>query len=191
MPEVDGEVTALLKRASGGNRAALDALVPLIYGELRAIAHRQRAHQPVDFTLNTTALVHEAYLKLVDQERVSWQNRAHFFAIASRSIRRIIIDRARERLAQKRGGGAEHTSLERVQHAALSMEEAEHFVALDEGLKRLAQVDERQAQVVSFRYFGGLTIEETAEVLDISPATVKREWTMAKAWLHRELEASL
>ena len=181
------DVTRLLQEASGGNQEALDRLLPLVYDELRAIAHGQRRSEPAELTLNTTALVHEAYLKLVDQKRVTWQNRAHFFAIASRSIRRIVIDRARERLAQKRGGDAAHISIEELDAEPLGEEQADVLVGLDEALSRLAAFDPRQGDVVTYRFFGGLTIDETAEVLGVSPATVKREWAMAKAWLHREL----
>jgi RNA polymerase sigma factor (TIGR02999 family) len=185
------DVTRLLHEASGGNQEAFDRLLPLVYDELRAIAHGQRRSEPAELTLNTTALVHEAYLKLVDQTRVTWRNRAHFFAIASRSIRRIVIDRARERLAQKRGGGAAHISIEQLDVESLGEEQADVLVGLDEALSRLAAVDPRQGEVVTYRFFGGLTIEETAEVLGVSPATVKREWAMAKAWLHRELSLGL
>lgn len=181
------EVTRLLHDASGGNRDAFDQLLPLVYDELRAIAHGQRRTENEDLTLNTTALVHEAYIKLVDQTRVTWQNRAHFFAIASRAIRRIVIDHARDRLAAKRGGGAHHVSLDQLDQEPLGEERAEDLLALDDALSRLAAVDGRQSDVVQYRYFGGLTIEETATVLGISPASVKREWVMARAWLHREL----
>ncbi len=181
------EVTLLLQEASGGNQQALDRLLPLVYDELRAIAHGQRRSEPAEFTLNTTALVHEAYLKLVDQTRVTWRNRAHFFAIASRSIRRIVVDHARERLALKRGSGVEHISIEQLEAEPLGEGHAETLVGLDDALSRLACVDPRQGEIVTYRFFGALTIEETAEVLGISTATVKREWAMAKAWLHREL----
>lgn len=181
------EVTQLLHEASGGNQQAFDRLLPMVYDELRAIAHGQRRSEPAEFTLSTTALVHEAYLKLVDQTRVDWKNRAHFFAIASRSIRRIVIDHARERLAQKRGAGVDHISIEQLEGEPLDDGHPETLVGLDEALSRLARVDPRQGEVVTYRFFGGLTIEETAEVLGISVATVKREWAMAKAWLHREL----
>lgn len=187
MANPPSEVTRLLQEASGGDVQALDRLLPLVYDELRAIAHGQRRSEPAEFTLNTTALVHEAYLKLVDQTRVTWKNRAHFFAIASRSIRRIVIDHARERLAQKRGAGADHISIEQLESEPLGDGHPETLVGLDEALSRLARVDPRQGQVVTYRFFGGLTIEETAEVIGVSVATVKREWTMAKAWLHREL----
>lgn len=181
-------VTELLVQASGGNRAALDALMPLVYEELRGIARRQRRLEPEHQTLATTALVHEAYLKLVDQSRVSWQNRAHFFAVAARSIRRILIDRARSRLAKKRGGGWERIALDELANdAKMDDGRAQAFLDLEDALVALEALDPRQAKVVVYRFYGGLTIEETGDVLSISPATVKREWTMAKAWLHREL----
>lgn len=166
-------------------------LLPLIYDELREIARRQRRREGQEHTLSTTALVHEAYIKLVDQTRVTWQNRAHFFAIASQSIRRIIIDHARHRLAQKRGGRWVRIPLDALDgEGSLSWQDAEEFVALDEALTRLAQLDQRQSKVVTYRFFGGLTVEETAEVLGLSQATVKREWSVAKAWLHREMTAT-
>ena len=184
----DTHVTALLVEASQGNRKAFDQLLPLVYDELRGIARRQRSLERADATLQTTALVHEAYLKLVDQNRVSWRNRAHFFAIAARSIRRILVDRARERLAKKRGGDITKIPLDELAHGDVMDDgRAATFVQLDDVLDELESIDERQAQVVTYRFFGGLTIEETAEVLEVSPATVKREWAMAKAWLHRAM----
>lgn len=188
MPTVSHEVTALLISASEGDRSAIDRLMPLVYDELRAIAHNHRRNEDNAETLSTTVLVHEAYLKLVDQTRVTWQNRSHFFAIASQAVRRIIIDHARQRLAQKRGGGWVRVPLDGLDGGAeLSRDGAARFLALDEALERLGLVDARQARVVECRFFGGLTVGETAEALGISPATVKREWSMAKAWLHREL----
>ena len=169
----------------------MDQLIPLVYEELRAIAHRQRRGEDADATFNTTSLVHEAYIKLIDQTRVEWQNRAHFFAIASQSIRRIIVDRARERLAKKRGGGWVRVPIERLNEGGeFTDERAAAFVALDEALDRLESLDLRQCQVVTYRFFGGLTIEETADAMDISIATVKRDWRMGRAWLHKELTDS-
>lgn len=201
--EEQASITALLKEASDGHQEALDRLLPLVYDELRSIAHRQRQSRDRNATLNTTALVHEAYMKLVSQDRLSWQNRAHFFAIASRFTRRILVDRARERLAHKRGGDRYRVPLDDQAVAAdvdgspldplaapvlgLDLKQAAEFIALDEALDRLAELDERASQVVTYRFFGGLSVEETAEVLKISPATVKRDWSMARAWLHREL----
>ena len=188
MSTTQEHVTQLLKEASGGNRAALDSLMPLVYEELRRIARRQRGLEPSQATIATTALVHEAYLKLVNQNRVNWKNRAHFFAIAARSIRRILIDRARARLAGKRGGDWVRIPMEDLAVGrVMDDSRAQGFLDLDDALQSLEHLDPRQARVVTLRFFGGLTIEETSEVLGISPATVKREWTVAKAWLHREL----
>jgi len=182
------EVTELLISVSGGDRSAIDRLMPMVYDELRAIAHNQRRDEYRVDTLNTTALVHEAYLKIVDQSRVSWQNRAHFFAIAAQAIRRIIVDYARQRQAQKRGGGWIRIPLDQLGTVEEPGADGVDFLALDEALHRLETVDPRQSHIVECRFFGGLTIEETAEAVSVSPATVKREWSMAKAWLHKELE---
>ncbi len=183
----DTEITQLLRAASGGDGAAFDQLMPLIYDQLRVIARNQRRGEASE-TLSTTAMVHEAYVKLVDQKRATYHNRSHFFAIAATALRRIIVDHARERLAKKRGGNWERIPLENLGDSSqLTDARAHQFVELDEVLDRLRLIDERQSAVVTYRFFGGLTIEETAEVLELSPATVKREWAMAKAWLHREL----
>ncbi len=180
-------VTQLLIAYSNGNRSALDQLLPMVYRELRRIAELRMRRERPDHTLNATALVHEAYIKLMDQGDVSWQNRAHFFAISSRLMRQILIDYARKHNAEKRGGGAPDTLLEGKE---ISLgERADELLALDEALEQLATFDERLARVVEYRFFGGLTIEETAAVLDISPMTVKRDWRKAKAWLYRELKA--
>jgi len=178
------DVTLLLRQWSDGNQQALGKLLPLIYDELRRVAHRYLRRERQEQTLETTALVHEAYLKLIDQRSVSWQNRAHFFAIAAQAMRRILIDNARKRSAAKREG--EKISLDGV--AMISTDRAEHLLALDEALQRLEQTDPQQSQIVELRYFGGLTIEETAEAVKLSPATVKREWAMARAWLYQELK---
>lgn len=179
-------VTQLLIAYSNGNREALGALLPLVYNELRRIAELRMRRERPDHTLNATALVHEAYIKLMDQGDVSWQNRAHFFAIASRLMRQILIDYARKHNAGKRGGGAPDTLLD-GKEISLS-ERADELLALDEALNRLAQFDERLASVVEYRFFGGLTIEETAAVMEVSPMTIKRDWRKAKAWLYRELQ---
>ncbi len=181
------EVTQLLIAYGQGDRQALDRLLPVVYSELHGIAARQMRHERADHTLNATALVHEVYLKLMDQNQVSWQNRAHFFAIAARAMRQVLISYARKHNAEKRGGGAPNTLLD-GKEIALG-ERADELLALDEALTRLAGFDERLAQVVEYRFFGGLTIEETAAVLDVSSMTVKRDWNKAKAWLYRELHA--
>ncbi len=181
------EVTQLLIAYGQGDRQALDRLLPVVYSELHGIAARQMRHERADHTLNATALVHEVYLKLMDQNQVSWQNRAHFFAIAARAMRQVLISYARKHNAEKRGGGAPNTLLD-GKEIALG-ERADELLALDEALTRLAGFDQRLAQVVEYRFFGGLTIEETSAVLDVSTMTVKRDWNKAKAWLYRELHA--
>lgn len=179
-------ITDLLQQASEGEREVLDELLPLVYDELRGIAHNQlRAERP-GHTLNTTALVHEAYLKLVDQTRVEWKNRAHFYAVAARAMRRILVDYARKRGRQKRGGDAIRVPLE-TDLMAFSSSQSDALQALDESLQRLETINPRHGRVVECRYFGGMTVEETAAALDISPATVSRDWQFARAWLKREL----
>jgi RNA polymerase sigma factor (TIGR02999 family) len=180
-------VTQLLVAYSNGNREALDELLPMVYSELRRIAELRMRRERKDHTLNATALVHEAYLKLMDQGDVSWQNRAHFFAISSRLMRQILIDYARKHNAEKRGGGTPDTLLDGKEIPI--GDRADELIALDEALERLAAFDERMARVVEYRFFGGLTIDETSAVLDVSPMTVKRDWRKAKAWLYRELKA--
>ncbi len=180
------DVTPLLIAASGGDKDALDRLIPIVYAELRRLAHRQLARESVGHTLDTTALVHEAYMKLADLDRIQWQDRAHFFALSSRLMRRVLIDYAEKRKAKKRGGGRARLSLENVK--LISEDRAEDLLELDEALTRLESQDERLCRVVEYRFFGGLTIAETAEVLSVSAATVKRDWDMARAWLSRELK---
>ncbi len=180
------EVTQLLQQWSEGRQEALDRLLPQIYAELRRLAAGYLWHERRDHTLQATALVHEAFLKLVDQRAVRWQSRAHFFGIAAQAMRRILVDHARAHTAAKRGDGDRPLSLDDVVVSA-AMPDAE-LLALHEVLTRLETIDPRQSQVVELRFFGGLTLEETAEVLHISPATVGREWTLAKAWLYAELE---
>ncbi|PYS59722.1 MAG: RNA polymerase subunit sigma-70 [Acidobacteria bacterium] len=181
-------VTRLLLEWGDGNQQALEALVPLIYKELRNLAHNFLYRERPGHTLQTTALVHEAYLKLIDQNDARWQNRAHFFAIAAQAMRRILIDSARKHAAVKRGGPQEELSLDEV--ADIALEPDSNLLKLDEALNELAKIDPRQSRIVELRYFGGLTIEETAEVISVSPATVKREWMMARAWLHQEISES-
>ena len=179
------EVTQLLIAWSNGDQAALDELVPLVYGELRRVARRYMRRERVGHTLQTTALVNEAYLRLIDASRVQWQNRAHFYAIAAQLMRRILVDYARSHNYVKRGGEAHHLPLEDA--AVFSAEQAPDLVALDDALKSLAAFDPRKSQVVELRFFGGLSVEETAEVLKVSPRTVLSDWSLAKAWLLREL----
>jgi len=179
-----GEVTRLLQDWSIGNRDALDQLLPLVYNELRRLAHSYLKRERPDHTLQTTALVHEAYLKLIDQHSVNWQNRAQFFALSAQAMRRILLDNARRHTAAKRGSGGQKISLDEV--ASVSREGAnEALIALDFALQKLETIDPEQSRIVELRYFGGLTIEETAEVLKTSPSTIQREWTIARAWLYR------
>lgn len=188
--EARTRVTQLLAELPDRNAAA-DELFALLYDELRAIAHRQRRRWRGDDTLQTTALVHEAFLKLVDQERIAAESRVHFLAIAARAMRHILCNYARDRRAQKRGGAIEHVALDESRADAArtgtSFESSDVLAALDEALLRLEQIDPRQSRVVECRFFGGLTIDETATALGISPRTVKRDWAMAQAWLHREM----
>ena len=180
-----GAITALLNDVTAGKRDAFDRLLPLVYDELRLRAARYLRRERPNHTLQATALVHESYLRLVDQREVRWQNRAHFFGVAAQAMRRILVDEARSRGRWKRGGGGRHVSLGQVEPE--SKGRSVDLLALDEALRRLAVRDARQARVVELRYFGGLTVEEAAEVIGVSEVTVRREWTMAKAWLRREL----
>ena len=179
------EVSQLLRAWSDGDQTALDKLMPLVYEELRRMAKRHMDRQGPGHTLQTTALIHEAFLRLVDQKEAHWQNRAHFFAVAARAMRHILVDYARARHAAKRGGAAIVVSLDEA--AVASDERVAEMVALDDALKSLAAVDRRKCQVVELRYFGGLSVEETAEVLKVSPETVARDWRLARTWLLREL----
>lgn len=180
------DVTVLLSELTKGNPEAGSKLIPLVYDELRRMADRYMRRERVDHTLQTTALVHEAYLKLVDQHSVNWQSRAHFFGIAAQVMRRVLIDHARGHVRDKRGSGQQPVQLEEAM--VFSPERPEEFLQLDLALDRLAEIDARQAKIVELRFFGGLTVEEAAEVLGISPKTVKRDWTVAKAWLYGELK---
>lgn len=179
------DVTALLGDWSRGDRTALNQLLPLVYAELRRVATRQLQRERADHTLQPTALVHEAFIRLVDQRRVDWQNRAHFFGVAATVMRRILVDHARRHRASKRGEGVRCVSLDEAQDVAVSNEMP--ILALDLALDRLESVDVDLARIVELRAFGGLTIEEAAHVLNVSPSTAKRDWRTAKAWLNREL----
>jgi RNA polymerase sigma factor (TIGR02999 family) len=179
------EVTQLLLAWSSGDRTALDKLTPLVYDELRRMAHRYMRRERPGHTMQTTALVNEAYLRLVNREAVHWQNRAHFFAIAAQVMRHILVDHARSHAFAKRGGGTRTISLDEAM--LVSQERAAEVVALDDALKGLADIDPQQSRIVELRFFGGLTVEETAAVLQLSAATIKREWSTAKAWLYHEL----
>lgn len=185
------DVTQLLVAWGAGDQAAGDRLLPEVYAELRRCAARAMRREASEHTLQATALVHEAYLRLVDQRRVQWQNRAHFFGVAAQVMRRILVDHARGRHAAKRGGGARQLTLGDADAAAApDADDGLDVLALHEALERLAALDEAHARVVELRYFGGLNIEETAEAMGVSPATVKREWALARAWLRRELGTS-
>jgi RNA polymerase sigma factor (TIGR02999 family) len=180
-------VTELLVAWSGGDASALEQLVPLVHAELQRLARRQMRRERDGHTLQTTALVNEAYLRLVDLSRIRWQDRAHFFAMSARLMRRILVDHARSRRYIKRGGGAGRVPFD--EGLTVSMEPAADLVALDDALQALARVDARKGHVVELRYFGGLSVEETAEALHVSPETVMRDWRLAKAWLLREITA--
>ena len=180
-----GEVTNLLIELKNGNRDAESRLMPLVYGELRRLAGLYMRGERPGHTLQATALVHEAYLRLVGHEDVDWQNRAHFFGVAANLMRRILVDHARAKQAKKRGGGDQKVSLD--QAVLVRPEAPEQFLALDEALERLAKRDPRQARIVELRYFGGLSEEEAAEVLEVSVRTVKRDWSVARAWLYQQL----
>ena len=179
------EVTALLSQCANGSQEAADKLIPVVYDELKRLARDYMRRENPSHTLQTTALVHEAYLKLVQQKDVNWQGRAHFIGVAAQLMRRILIDHAKGRLREKRGG--EQVVVPLNEALTFSPERSEGLLKLDEALERLSKLDARQSRIVELRFFGGLTIEETAEFLGISPKTVKRDWTVAKAWLRSEL----
>src|SRR3954449_12186018 len=176
------EVTQLLADWGKGDRSALDKLLPLVHSELRRIAQRQMSQERPGHTLQATALVNEAYLKLAGQQGFDWQNRAHFFAVCATVMRHILIDHARAHARDKRGGGAIQVSLN---EALVVEDQAAHLIALDDALRRLESLDPQKGKIVELRYFGGLSIEEAAEVMNVSPRTVRREWQRAKAWLYR------
>ena len=185
MSEPSEHITRLLVQWSDGDAAAMDELLPLVYADLRRLADAYLRRERFDHTLQSTALVHEAFLKLIDQRETHWKNRAHFFGIAAQAIRRILVDHARQRKAEKRGGNAIRLALDQS-IAAVNQKDVD-VMALDDALTRLADLDKRQAEIVELRFFGGLSIDETAEVLHISAPTVKREWASARAWLFRDL----
>ena len=182
-PAVD-DISALLRAWSGGDQSALERLTPIVYDQLHSLARRYLKRERPGHSLQATALVNEAYLRLVDQERMQWHNRAQFFAVSAQLMRRILVDHAR-RHNLKRGGGVQHVSLEEA--AVVGGDQGADLVALDDALNALARLDARKVQVVEMRFFGGLSVEETAEVLKVSPVTVMRDWSTAKAWLYREL----
>jgi RNA polymerase sigma factor (TIGR02999 family) len=186
--EPSNEITELLIAWSGGDKNALDQVMQIVYEELHRLAHRHLAKERQDHTLQTTALVNEAYLKLIDQKSVKWQSRSHFFALSSQLMRRILVDYARSRQYAKRGGGASALPLDEA--LIVAPERAAEMIALDEALTELAKHDERKARIVELRFFAGMSIEETAELLRVSPGTVMKDWTLAKAWLQREMERS-
>ena len=186
-PDAVPQVTGLLLAWSKGDDAALEQLIPVVHAELRRIARRHMARERVGHSLQATALVNEAYLRLVDVRQMKWQDRAHFFAMSARLMRRILVDFARSRGYQKRGGGAQKVSFD--EGLVVSNDRGHDLVALDDALIALAEVDPRKSQVIEMRFFGGLSVEETAEALHVSPETVMRDWKLAKAWLLRELKS--
>ena len=180
-------ITQLLTEWRDGDETALDRLIPLVYEELRRLAHHYLRRERPGYTLQTSALVNEAYLRLVDHKGMRWQNRAHFYAVAAQAMRRVLVDHARSRDAAKRGGGANLIGLDEAATAAQM--QAANLLALDEALNQLALIDKRKSRIVELRYFGGMSVEETAEVIGVSPVTVMREWSSAKAWLLRAISA--
>ncbi|MGD1025155.1 MAG: sigma-70 family RNA polymerase sigma factor [Candidatus Sulfotelmatobacter sp.] len=182
------DVTELLAQLTKGNEEAGSKLIPLVYSELRRLAAGYMRRERSDHTLQPTALVHEAYLRLVGQRAVDWQSRSHFFGIAAQVMRRILVDHARGHLRDKRGGGQKPVPIDEA--LVFAPEQAQELVKLDQALERLTQLDPRQGKIVELRFFGGLTVEQTADLLSISPKTVKRDWSVAKAWLHGELKTS-
>jgi RNA polymerase sigma factor (TIGR02999 family) len=186
MEQDTSQITQMLRKWGDGDREALDELMPLVYDELHRQAARYLRRENNDHTLQTTALIHEAYIKLINQRNTDWQNRAHFFAIAAQAMRRILVDHARTKHRDKRGGNAVKLPLDEAM-AEVRDEQSIDLIALDEALTRLAAIDEQQSRVVELRYFSGMSLEDTAGVLKISRATAARDWAMAKAWLHREL----
>ena len=187
MTPTSHEVSQLLVAWGNGDEAARDRLMPLVYDELHRLAHQHMRRERPGHTLQTSGLVNEAYLRLVDQSQVHWENRGHFFGIAARLMRQILVDEARRRGYAKRGGGAIQVSLDEAR--TIAQEQSANVMALDDALKSLEQIDSRQSRIVELRFFGGLSIEETAELLKVSPGTVMRDWTFARAWLRNEMSA--
>jgi len=185
MADLREDVTEVLAQLRGGDQKAADRLLPMVYDEFRALARHYLGQERLNHTLQPTALVHEAYMKLVDQTRVDWQGKSHFFAVAAQAMRRILVDHARSRQRDKRGGGRARVALDEA--VALSPQKDEDVLALDEALERLAKLDPRQAKVVELRFFGGMNVEEVAQALGVSKRTVEGDWTFARAWLSREL----
>ena len=185
MTPASHEVTKLLKDWGDGDKSAQDKLMPLVYDELRRLAHQYMRRERPGHTLQTAELVNEAYVRLVDQSQIQWESRAHFFGIAARLMRQILVDRARRRNFAKRGGGAIRVSLNEA--TAVAQEQSASVVALDDALKSLEKIDPRKSRIVELRFFGGMSIEETAEALSVSPGTVMRDWTFARAWLRNEM----
>lgn len=182
------EVTRLLREWSEGDQAALDQLIPLVYDELHHLAHQHMRREKPGHYLQTSALINEAYMRLVDQPQIRWENRSHFFGIAARLIRRILVDEARKRNSEKRGGRLIQVSLHQAED--ISQEQATNLLALDDALKNLETIDPRQSEIVDLRFFGGLSIDETAQALKVSPGTVMRDWTFARAWLRQRMTSS-
>jgi len=181
----NAQVTVLLRQWSEGDESALEQLTPLVYDELHRLAHQHMRRESAGHVLQTSALINEAYLRLVDQPRIQWESRTHFFGIAARLMRRILVDDARKRNAAKRGGSMMQVPLDQVEN--LVQNQAANVVAVDEALQKLEAIDVRQSQIVELRFFGGLSIEETANVLKVSPGTVMRDWTFARAWLRNQM----
>lgn len=188
MPRFPAEITELLLNWKRGDEAAFEQLIPLIYPDLKRLARRYMGRENPGHTLQTSALINEAYLRLIDQKDLAWQDRSHFFAVASRVMRHILIDHARNHARTKRGAGLRHLDLDEAK--AVTEMRAAQLLALDEALKSLATVDPRKSQIVELRFFGGLTVEETADVMELSRITVNREWRAAKAWLHSEISGA-
>lgn len=185
MKSAPHQVSRLLKEWSDGDETALEELMPLVYDELHRLAHAHMRREGRGHILQTSALINEAYLRLVDQPQIRWENRAHFFGIAARLMRRILVDEARKRDSNKRGGTTIQVPIDEVKH--LAQKQAANVIALDDALKTLETIDPRQCEIVELRFFGGLSIEETADVLKVSPGTVMRDWTFARAWLRNEM----
>ncbi|HMB92628.1 MAG TPA: ECF-type sigma factor [Rhodothermales bacterium] len=188
MDQAQHEITQLLQEVSSGDRAAMDRLLPLVYEQLRKMAHQQRLRWQGQATLNTTALVHEAYMRLSDGAQLDLESRLHFMRVAAKAMRYILLDHAKAKKRLKRGGDQQRVPFEEA--LAVSEAEAEELLALDEALKRLEKVNERQSQIIECRFFGGMTIDDTAHALGVSAPTVKRGWAMARAWLYREMQTS-